>query len=147
MKGEKIIEKKLNFNVVSLVIHDKELSDKLLKEAIKEKTTNKTSLICDLLNEALDYRSGDYKDPCVSMLNKVIDKQNETIKMLLEIISKMDKKEIKDDIYHKLLCVIDNRIRWENHLHESWEESGHYDKLEPRLNKQLRKALDSYEQT
>lgn len=147
MKGEKIIEKKLNFNVVSLVIHDKELSDKLLKEAIKEKTTNKTSLICDLLNEALDYRSGDYKDPCVSMLNKVIDKQNETIKMLLEIISKMDKKEIKDDIYHKLLCVIDNRIRWENHLHESWEESGHYDKLEPRLKKQLRKALDSYEQT
>lgn len=81
------------------------------------------------------------------MLNKVIDKQNETIKMLLEIISKMDKKEIKDDIYHKLLCVIDNRIRWENHLHESWEESGHYDKLEPRLNKQLRKALDSHEQT
>lgn len=146
MKGEKIIEKKLNFNVVSLVIHDKELSDKLLKEAIKEKTTNKTSLICDLLNEALDYRSGDYKVPCVSMLNKVIDKQNETIKMLLEIISKMDKKEIKDDIYHKLLCVIDNRIKWENQLIEGWEESGHYDELEPRLKKQLRKALDSYEQ-
>ncbi len=147
MKGEKIIEKKLNFNVVSLVIHDKELSDKLLKESIKEKTTNKTSLICDLLNEALDYRSGDYKAPCVSMLNKVIDKQNETIKILIEIITKMDKKEIKDDIYHKLLCVIDNRIKWENHLYESWEESGHYDELEPRLKKQLRKALDSYGQT
>ena len=56
MKGEKIIEKKLNFNVTTLVIHDKELSDRLLKEAIKEKTTNKTSLICDLLNEALDYQ-------------------------------------------------------------------------------------------
>ena len=147
MKGEKIIEKKLNFNVTTLVIHDKELSDRLLKEAIKEKTTNKTSLICDLLNEALDYRSGNYKDPCVSMLNTVIDKQNETLKMLLEIISKMDKKEIKDDIYHKLLCVIDNRIKWENQLHESWEESGHYDELEPRLKKQLRKAFDSYEQT
>ena len=40
MKGEKIIEKKFNFNVTSLVIHDKELSDKLLKEAIKEKTSN-----------------------------------------------------------------------------------------------------------
>ena len=147
MKGEKIIEKKLNFNVTSLVIHDKELSHRLLKEAIKEKTTNKTSLICDLLIEALDYRSGDYKDPCVSMLNTVIDKQNETIKMLLEIISKMDKKEIKDDIYHKLLCVIDNRIKWENQLIEGWKESGHYDELEPRLKKQLRKALDSYEQT
>lgn len=147
MKGEKIIEKKINFNVVSLVIHDKELSDRLLKEAIKEKTTNKTSLICDLLNEALDYRNGDYKDPCVSMLNKVIDKQNKTIKMLLEIISKIDKKEIKDDIYHKLLYVIDNRIKWENQLIEGWEESGHYDDLEPRLKKQLRKALDSYEQT
>lgn len=131
MKGEKIIEKKLNFNVTTLVIHDKELSDRLLKEAIKEKTTSKTSLICDLLNEALDYRSGDYKDPYVSMLNTVIDKQNETIKMLIEIISKMDKKEIKDDIYHKLLCVIDNRIKWENQLYESWEESGHYDELEP----------------
>lgn len=147
MKGEKIIEKKLNFNVTTLVIHDKELSDRLLKEAIKEKTTNKTSLICDLLNEALDYRNGDYKDPCVSMLNKVIDKQNKTIKMLLEIISKIDKKEIKDDIYHKLLYVIDNRIKWENQLIEGWEESGHYDDLEPRLKKQLRKALDSYEQT
>lgn len=147
MKGERIIEKKLNFNVTTLVIHDKELSDRLLKEAIKEKTTNKTSLICDLLNEALDYRSGDYKDPCVGMLNKVIDKQNETIKMLLEIISKMDKKEIKDDIYHKLLCVIDNRVKWENQLIEGWEESGHYDELEPRLKKQLRKVLDSYEQT
>ncbi len=146
MKGEKIIEKKINFNVVSLVIHDKELSDRLLKEAIKEKTTNKTSLICDLLNEALDYRNGDYKDPCVSMLIKVIDKQNKTIKMLLEIISKMDKKEIKDDIYHKLLCVIDNRIKWENQLIEGWEESGHYDELDLRLKKQLRKALDSYEQ-
>ena len=81
------------------------------------------------------------------MLNKVIDKQNETIKMLLEIISKMDKKEIKDDIYHKLLCVIDNRIKWDNQLRESWEESGHYDELDLRLKKQLRKALDSYEQT
>lgn len=81
------------------------------------------------------------------MLNKVIDKQNETIKMLLEIISKMDKKEIKDDIYHKLLCVIDNRIKWDNQLHESWKESGHYDELDLRLKKQLRKALDSYEQT
>lgn len=40
MKGEKIIEKKFNFNVTALVIHDKELSDKLLKEAIKEKTSN-----------------------------------------------------------------------------------------------------------
>lgn len=147
MKGEKIIEKKLNFNVITLVIHDKELSDRLLKESIKEKTTNKTSLICDLLNEALDYRSDDYKDPCVSMLNKVIDKQNETIKILIEIISKMDKKEIKDDIYHKLLCVIDNRVKWENQLIESWEESGHYDELEPRLKNQLRKALDSYVQT
>ena len=29
MKGEKIIEKKLNFNVTTLVIHDKELSDRL----------------------------------------------------------------------------------------------------------------------
>ena len=37
MKGEKIIEKKLNFNVTTLVIHDKELSGRLLKEAIKEK--------------------------------------------------------------------------------------------------------------
>lgn len=81
------------------------------------------------------------------MLNKVIDKQNETIKILFEIISKIDKKEIKDDIYHKLLCVIDNRVKWENQLHESWEESGHYDELEPRFKKQLRKALDSYEQT
>lgn len=54
MKGEKIIEKKLTFNVTTLVIHDKELSDRLLKEAIKEKTTNKTSLICDLLYKALD---------------------------------------------------------------------------------------------
>lgn len=114
MKGEKIIEKKINFNVVSLVIHDKELSDRLLKEAIKEKTANKTSLICDLLNEALDYRGGDYKDPCVSMLTNVIDNQNKIIDILFEIISKMDKKEIKDDIYHKLLCVIDNRIKWEN---------------------------------
>ena len=147
MKGEKIIEKKLNFNVTTLVIHDKELSDRLLKEAIKEKTTNKTSLICDLLNEALDYRNGDYKDPCVSMLTNVIDNQNKIIDTLFEIISKMDKKEIKDDIYHKLLCVIDNRIKWENALHESWEESGHYDELEPRLKKQLRKAFDSYEQT
>jgi len=147
MKGEKIIEKKLNFNVTTLVIHDKELSDRLLKEAIKEKTTNKTSLICDLLNEALDYRRGDYKDPCVSMLTNVIDNQNKMIEILFEIISKMDKKEIKDDIYHKLLCVIDNRIKWENQLHESWKESGHYDELEPRLKKQLRKALDSYEQT
>ena len=147
MKGEMIIEKKLNFNVTSLVIHDKELSDRLLKEAIKEKTTNKTSLICDLLNEALDYRNGDYKDPCVSMLTNVIDNQNKIIDILFEIISKMDKKEIKDDIYHKLLCVIDNRIKWENHLHESWEESGHYDELDLRLKKQLRKALDSYEQT
>ena len=59
----------------------------------------------------------------------------------------MDKKEIKDDIYHKFLCFIDNRIKWENQLIESWEESGHYDELEPRLKKQLRKALDSYEQT
>ena len=147
MKGEKIIEKKLNFNVTTLVIHDKELSDRLLKEAIKEKTTNKTSLICDLLNEALDYRNGDYKDPCVSMLTNVIDNQNKIINILFEIISKMDKKEIKDDIYHKLLCVIDNRVKWENQLIESWEESGHYDELEPRLKKQLRKALDSYEQT
>ena len=147
MKGEKIIEKKLNFNVTTLVIHDKELSDRLLKEAIKEKTTNKTSLICDLLNEALDCRSGDYKDPCVSMLTNVIDNQNKMIEILFEIISKIDKKEIKDDIYHKLLCVINNRIKWENQLHESWEESGHYDELEPRLKKQLRKALDSYEQT
>ena len=128
MKGERIIEKKLNFNVTTLVIHDKELSDRLLKEAIKEKTTNKTSLICDLLYEALDYRNGDYKNPCVSMLTNVIDNQNKII-------------------YHKLLCVIDNRIKWENQLHESWEESGHYDELEPRLKKQLRKALDSYEQT
>lgn len=147
MKGEKIIEKKLNFNVTTLVIHDKELSDRLLKEAIKEKTTNKTSLICDLLNEGLDYRNGDYKDPCVSMLTNVIDNQNKIIEILFEIISKMDMKEIKDDIYHKLLCVIDNRIKWENQLHESWEERGHYDELEPRLKKQLRKALDSYEQT
>lgn len=147
MKGENIIEKKLNFNVISLVIHDKELSDRLLKEAIKEKTTNKTSLICDLLNEALDYRNGDYKDPCVSMLTNVIDNQNKMIEILFDIISKMDKKEIKDDIYHKLLCVIDNRIKWDNQLIESWEESGHYDELEPRLKKQLRKALDSYEQT
>lgn len=147
MKGEKIIEKKLNFNVTTLVIHDKELSDRLLKEAIKEKTTNKTSLICDLLNEALDYRNGDYKDPCVSMLTNVIDNQNKIINILFEIISKMDKKEIKDDIYHKLLCVIDNRVKWENQLIESWEESGHYDELEPRLKNQLRKALDSYEQT
>lgn len=147
MKGEKIIEKKLNFNVTTLVIHDKELSDRLLEEAIKEKTTNKTSLICDLLNEALDYRNGDYKDPCVSMLTNVIDNQNKIIDTLFEIISKMDKKEIKDDIYHKLLCVIDNRIKWENALHESWEESGHYDELDLRLKNQLRKALDSYEQT
>ena len=92
MKGEKIIEKKLNFNVTTLVIHDKELSDKLLKEAIKEKTTNKTSLICDLLNEALDYRNGDYNDPCVSMLTNVIYNQNKMIEILFEIISKMDKK-------------------------------------------------------
>ena len=147
MKGESIIEKKLNFNVTTLVIHDKELSDRLLKEAIKEKTTNKTSLICDLLNEALDYRSGDYKDPCISMLTNVIDNQNKMIEILFEITSKIDKKEIKDDIYHKLLCVIDNRIKWKNQLHESWEESGNYDELEPRLKKQLRKALDSYEQT
>lgn len=147
MKGEKIIEKKLNFNVTTLVIHDKELSDRLLKEAMKEKTTNKTSLICDLLYEALHYRNGDYKDPCVSMLTNVIDNQNKIINILFEIISKMDKKEIKDDIYHKLLCVIDNRIKWENQLHDSWEESGHYDELEPRLKKQLRKALDSYGQT
>ena len=147
MKGEKIIEKKINFNVVSLVIHDKELSDRLLKEAIKEKTTNKTSLICDLLNEALDYRNGDYKDPCISMLTNVIDNQNKMIEILFEIISKMDKKEIKDDIYHKVLCVIDNRIKWDNQLIESWEESGHYDELDLRLKKQLRKALDSYEQT
>ena len=147
MKGEKIIDKKLNFNVTTLVIHDKELSDRLLKEAVKEKTTNKTSLICDLLNEALDYRSGDYKDPCFSMLTNVMDNQNKMIEILFEIISKMDKKEIKDDIYHKLLCVIDNRIKWENQLIEGWEESGHYDELEPRLKKQLRKALDSYEQT
>lgn len=81
------------------------------------------------------------------MLTSVIDNQNKIIEILFEIISKMDKKEIKDDIYHKLLCVIDNRIKWENQLHESWEESGHYDELEPRLKKQLRKALDSYEQT
>ena len=114
---------------------------------MKEKTTNKTSLICDLLNEALDYRNGDYKDPCVSMLTNVIDNQNKIIDTLFEIISKMDKKEIKDDIYHKLLCVIDNRIKWENALHESWEESGHYDELDLRLKNQLRKALDSYEQT
>ncbi len=147
MKGEKIIEKKLNFNVTTLVIHDKELSDKLLKEAIKEKTTNKTSLICDLLNEALDYRNGDYNDPCVSMLTNVIYNQNKMIEILFEIISKMDKKEIKDDIYHKLLCVIDNRIKWDNQLIESWEESGHYDELDLRLKRQLRKALDSYEQT
>lgn len=147
MKGEKIIEKKLNFNVTSLVIHDKELSDRLLKEAIKEKTTNKTALICDLLNETLDYRSGDYNDPCVSMLTNVIDNQNKMIEILFDIISKMDKKEIKDDIYHKLLCVIDNRIKWDNQLIESWEESGHYDELDLRLKKQLRKALDSYEQT
>lgn len=142
-----IIEKKLNFNVTTLVIHDKELSDRLLKEAIKEKTTNKSSLICDLLNEALDYRNGDYKDPCVSMLTNVIDNQNKMIDILFEIISKIDKKEIKDDIYHKLLCVIDNRIKWGNHLYESWEESGHYDELDLRLKKQLRRALDSYEQT
>ena len=147
MKGEKIIEKKLNFNVTTLVIHDKELSDKLLKEAIKEKTTNKTSLICDLLNEALDYRSGDYKNPCVSMLTNVIDNQNKMIEILFEIISKMDKKDIKDDVYHKLLCVIDNRIKWENQLITGWEESGHYDELDLRLKKQLRKVLDSYEQT
>lgn len=147
MKGEKIIEKKLNFNVTTLVIHDKELSDKLLKEAIKEKTTNKTSLICDLLNEALDYRNCDYNDPCVSMLTNVIYNQNKMIEILFEIISKMDKKEIKDDIYHKLLCVIDNRIKWDNQLIESWEESGHYDELDLRLKRQLRKALDSYEQT
>lgn len=145
MKGEKFIEKKLNFNVTSLVIHDKELSDRLLKEAIKEKTTNKTSLICDLLNEALDYRHGEYKDPCVSMLNNVIENQIRMINILFEIISKMDKKDIKDDIYHKLLCVIDNRIKWDNQLIESWEESGFYDELDSRLNNQLRKALDSYE--
>lgn len=81
------------------------------------------------------------------MLNKVIDKQNETIKMLLEIISKMDKKEIKDDIYHKLLCVIDSRIKWENQLIESWEESGHYDELDPRLKNKLKEAIKNYEQT
>ena len=46
---------------------------------MKEKTTNKTSLICDLLNEALDYRNGDYKDPCVSMLTNVIDKKKKKI--------------------------------------------------------------------
>ena len=46
---------------------------------MKEKTTNKTSLICDLLNEALDYRNSDYKDPCVSMLTNVIDNQNKII--------------------------------------------------------------------
>ena len=68
----------------------------LTKEAIKEKTTNKTSLICDLLNEALDYRSGDYKDPCVSMLTNVIDNQNKIIDILFEIISKMDKKELEE---------------------------------------------------
>ena len=81
------------------------------------------------------------------MLNKVIDKQNETIKMLLEIISKMDKKEIKDDIYHKLLCVIDSRIKWENQLIESWEESGHYDELDLRLKNKLKEAIKNYEQT
>lgn len=81
------------------------------------------------------------------MLNKVIDKQNETIKMLLEIISKMDKKEIKDDIYHKLLCVIDSRIKWENQLIEFWEESGHYDELDPRLKNKLKEAIKNYEQT
>ena len=86
MKGEKIIEKKLNFNVTTLVIHDKELSDKLLKEAIKEKRTNKTSLICDLLNEALDYRNGDYNDPCVSMLTNVIENQNKMIEILFECL-------------------------------------------------------------
>ena len=133
--------------MTTLVIHDKELSDRLLKEAVKEKTKNKTSLICDLLNEALDYRSGDYKDPCVNMLTNVIDNQNKIIEVLFEIISKIDKKEIKDDIYHKLLCVIDNRIKWENQLIPGWEESGHYDELDVRLKKQLRKALDNYEQT
>ena len=81
------------------------------------------------------------------MLTNVIDNQNKIINILFEIISKMDKKEIKDDIYHKLLCVIDNRVKWENQLIESWEESGHYDELEPRLKNQLRKALDSYVQT
>lgn len=81
------------------------------------------------------------------MLTNVIDNQNKMIDILFEIISKMDKKEIKDDIFHKLLCVIDNRIRWENQFIPGWEESGHYDELEPRLKKQLRKALDSYEQT
>lgn len=81
------------------------------------------------------------------MLTNVINNQNKMIDILFEIISKMDKKEIKDDIYYKLLCVIDNRVKWENQLIESWEESGHYDELEPRLKKQLRKALDSYERT
>ena len=81
------------------------------------------------------------------MLTNVIDNQNKMIEILFEIISKMDKKEIKDDIYNKLLCVIDNRVKWENQLIESWEESGHYDEHEPRLKKQLRKTLDSYEQT
>ena len=37
MKGEKIIEKKLNFNVTTLVIHDKELSDRLLKKQSKKR--------------------------------------------------------------------------------------------------------------
>lgn len=41
------------------------------------------------------------------MLTNVIDNQNKMIDILFEIISKIDKKEIKDDIYHKLLCVID----------------------------------------
>lgn len=81
------------------------------------------------------------------MLTNVINNQNKMIDILFEIISKMDKKEIKDDIFYKLLCVIDNRVKWENQLIESWEESGHYDELEPRLKKQLRKALDSYERT
>ena len=81
------------------------------------------------------------------MLTNVIDNQNKMIEILFDIISKMDKKEITDDIYHKLLCVIDNRIKWDNQLIESWEESGHYDELDLRLKKQLRKALDSYEQT
>ena len=39
-------EKYCKYGIVILEVYDE-----ILKEAIKEKTTNQTSLICDLLNE------------------------------------------------------------------------------------------------
>ncbi|MFR7880529.1 MAG: hypothetical protein ACLU5J_02935 [Christensenellales bacterium] len=85
---------------------------------MKEKTTNKTSLICDLLNEALDYRNGDYKDPCVSMLTNVIDNQNKIIDTLFEIISKMDKKKSKMifiiSYYVLLIIVLNGKMHYMN---------------------------------